>query len=58
MQTHFQTATLLFYEAKYNDALRTINKFLDHKPRSSMGFNNRGLIQLYMGNSGQAKEDV
>lgn len=54
----FQTATLLFYEAKYDQALRAITQYIQQKPRSSMAFNNRGLIQLSMGRPDLAKEDL
>jgi Flp pilus assembly protein TadD len=55
---HFQHATALFYEADYQSALRAINIYLELKPRSSMGFNNRALIHLHMGESATAREDM
>ena len=54
----YQMATVLFYEAKYDSALRSINQYIETKPRSSMAFNNRALIHLNMGNSSLAKEDI
>lgn len=51
----YQLATVLFYEAKYDNALRAINQYIETKPRSSMAFNNRALIHLNMGNSSLAK---
>lgn len=56
-ENNFQNATILFYEARYDNALRAINRYLEGKPRSSMGFNNRALIYFKMGQSSLAKED-
>ena len=55
---NYQAATVLFYEAQYDNALRAINQFISTKPRSSMAFNNRALIHLHMGNPSLAKEDI
>ena len=57
-ETNFKAATLLYYEGKYQQALLAINQYLQVKPSSSMGFNNRALIQAKLGSPTLAKEDI
>ena len=58
MQNHFGTATVLFYEGRYEEALMAINQFIAIKPSNSLAFNNRALINFSRGHSSSAKEDI
>lgn len=53
----FQTATLLFYENKLEEALLALNQAIRLKP-SSVSFSNRALIHLHLGLPAQAREDI
>lgn len=58
MQNHFGTATVLFYEGRYEEALMAINQFIAIKPSNSLAFNNRALINFSRGHLSSAKEDI
>lgn len=58
VQNYFRTATILFYEGKYEEAIRSINRYLEFKPSNSLAFNNRALMYFHMGQNSQAREDI
>jgi Flp pilus assembly protein TadD len=55
---HFRTATLLFYESNYEQALEAINRCLSLQRGSSMIYSNRALIHYHMGSFQLAQQDI